>query len=100
MTSLSGQSEGLPVGVRVVDLTRILAGLYDTILLGDLGVEVIKIEVPGRGDDPRQWGPPFTAGGDSVYFLAANRNKRSLRDKGIVMPGEDVGADLRSLCAR
>jgi formyl-CoA transferase len=65
-------------GVRVVDLTRILAGPYCTMLLGDLGADVIKVEVPGRGDDTRQWGPPFTAGGESAYFLAANRNKRSL----------------------
>jgi len=65
-------------GVRVVDLTRILAGPFCTMLLGDLGAEIIKIEVPGRGDDTRQWGPPFTEGGESAYFLAANRNKRSL----------------------
>ncbi len=71
-------SDRLLDGVRVVDLTRILAGPYCTMLLGDLGADVIKVEVPGRGDDTRQWGPPFTAGGESAYFLAANRNKRSL----------------------
>ncbi len=65
-------------GVRVVDLTRVLAGPYCTMLLGDLGADVIKVELPGRGDDTRQWGPPFTASGESAYFLAANRNKRSL----------------------
>jgi formyl-CoA transferase len=65
-------------GVRVVDLTRILAGPFCTMLLGDLGAEVIKVEVPGRGDDTRQWGPPFAEGGESAYFLSANRNKRSL----------------------
>ncbi len=65
-------------GIRVVDLTRILAGPYCTMLLGDLGAEVIKIEIPGRGDDTRQWGPPFAEGGESAYFLATNRNKRSL----------------------
>src|SRR3990172_183080 len=65
-------------GVRVVDLTRILAGPFCTMLLGDLGAEVIKVELPGRGDDTRQWGPPFAEGGESAYFLAANRNKRSL----------------------
>lgn len=65
-------------GIRVIDLTRILAGPYCTMLLGDLGAEVIKIEIPGRGDDTRQWGPPFAEGGESAYFLAANRNKRSL----------------------
>ncbi len=78
MTNLSDRSEGLLDGVRVIDLTRILAGPYCTMLLGDLGADVIKIELPDRGDDTRQWGPPFTAGGQSAYFLAANRNKRSL----------------------
>jgi crotonobetainyl-CoA:carnitine CoA-transferase CaiB-like acyl-CoA transferase len=78
MTNLSDRSEGLLDGVRVIDLTRILAGPYCTMLLGDLGADIIKIELPDRGDDTRQWGPPFTAGGQSAYFLAANRNKRSL----------------------
>jgi len=78
MTNLPDPSEQLLEGVRVIDLTRILAGPYCTMLLGDLGADVIKIELPERGDDTRQWGPPFTAGGQSAYFLAANRNKRSL----------------------
>ncbi len=65
-------------GVRVIDLTRVLAGPYCTMLLGDLGADVIKVEIPGRGDDTRQWGPPFTDSGESAYFLSANRNKRSL----------------------
>ena len=65
-------------GVRVIDLTRVLAGPYCTMMLGDLGADVIKIEIPGRGDDTRQWGPPFTASGESAYFISANRNKRSL----------------------
>jgi formyl-CoA transferase len=64
-------------GIRVVDLTRSLAGPYCTMLLGDLGAEVIKIEQPGRGDESRQWGPPW-AGGESAYFLGVNRNKRSM----------------------
>ncbi len=71
-------SDPLLDGVRVLDLTRILAGPYCTMLLGDLGADIIKVEVPGRGDDTRQWGPSFTTGGESAYFLAANRNKRSL----------------------
>ncbi|MFQ5921430.1 MAG: CaiB/BaiF CoA transferase family protein [Anaerolineales bacterium] len=78
MTNIPDRSEKLLDGVRVIDLTRILAGPYCTMLLGDLGADVIKIEVPDRGDDTRQWGPPFTAGGESAYFLTANRNKRSL----------------------
>ena len=64
-------------GVRVLDLTRVLAGPYCTMFLGDLGAEVVKVEQPGRGDDTRSWGPPFQ-GGESAYFLCVNRNKRSV----------------------
>ena len=70
-------------GVRVLDLTRILAGPTSTQLLGDLGADVIKVERPGEGDDTRKWGPPFVEGregatGESAYYLCANRNKRSV----------------------
>jgi formyl-CoA transferase len=64
-------------GVKVLDLTRVLAGPYCTMFLGDLGAEVVKVEQPGVGDDTRGWGPPF-AGGESAYFLCVNRNKKSL----------------------
>ena len=64
-------------GVRVVDLTRILAGPYCTMMLGDMGAEVIKIEHPQGGDDTRGWGPPFL-NGVSTYFISINRNKKSL----------------------
>ena len=64
-------------GTRVVDLTRALAGPYCTLLLGDMGADVVKIELPGSGDETRQWGPPFVAG-ESSYFMSVNRNKRSL----------------------
>jgi formyl-CoA transferase/CoA:oxalate CoA-transferase len=63
--------------IRVVDLTQALAGPYCTMMLGDLGADVIKIEQPGRGDQSRGWGPPFVEG-ESAYFLSINRNKRSL----------------------
>jgi crotonobetainyl-CoA:carnitine CoA-transferase CaiB-like acyl-CoA transferase len=64
-------------GVRVLDLSRVLAGPYATMVLGDLGADVLKVEHPDRGDDTRHWGPPF-AGGESAYFLSINRNKRSI----------------------
>jgi crotonobetainyl-CoA:carnitine CoA-transferase CaiB-like acyl-CoA transferase len=64
-------------GVRVVDLTEALAGPYCTMILGDLGADVIKIERPGCGDQSRKWGPPFI-GTESAYFLSINRNKRSV----------------------
>lgn len=64
-------------GFRVLDMSRILAGPFCAMVLGDLGAEVIKVERPGTGDDTRAWGPPF-AGGESAYYLCANRNKKSL----------------------
>ena len=64
-------------GFRVLDLSRILAGPFCAMTLGDLGAEVIKVERPGSGDDTRAWGPPF-AGGESAYYLCANRNKKSI----------------------
>ena len=65
--------------VRVLDLTRVLAGPWATQTLGDLGAEVIKIERPGTGDDTRSWGPPYLSGTElSAYFLCTNRNKRSV----------------------
>ena len=63
-------------GVRVLDLTRVLAGPFCSMILGDMGAEVIKVEEPGKGDDTRSW-PPFV-GGEATYFLAVNRNKQSL----------------------
>src|SRR6187200_3098737 len=64
-------------GIRVVDLTRVMTGPYCTMMLGDLGAEVIKVELPGKGDDTRAWGPPFIDG-ESVYYLSINRDKRSI----------------------
>jgi crotonobetainyl-CoA:carnitine CoA-transferase CaiB-like acyl-CoA transferase len=64
-------------GVRVLDLSRVLAGPLATQILGDLGADVVKVERPGEGDDTRQWGPPFV-GSDAAYYLSLNRNKRSV----------------------
>ena len=74
---MSEANKGALHGIRVLDLTRVLAGPYCTMFLGDLGAEVVKVEQPGVGDDTRGWGPPF-AGGESAYFLCTNRNKKSL----------------------
>src|SRR5437660_972082 len=63
--------------VFVLDFTRVLSGPYCTMLLGDLGARVVKVEQPGRGDDTRAWGPPFVDG-ESAYFLSINRNKESV----------------------
>jgi crotonobetainyl-CoA:carnitine CoA-transferase CaiB-like acyl-CoA transferase len=79
-----GSNAPLPLaGIRVVDLTRVMTGPFCTMMLGDMGADVVKIEQPGRGDDTRHWGPPFVGGtadelGESAYFLSVNRNKRSL----------------------
>src|SRR5437764_6229369 len=64
-------------GIRVVDLSRVLAGPYCAMLLADLGADVIKVERPGEGDETRMWGPPF-ADGEAAYFLSVNRGKRSV----------------------
>ncbi|MFM5884901.1 MAG: CaiB/BaiF CoA transferase family protein [Novosphingobium sp.] len=86
-------------GIRVLDLSRVLAGPWCAQMLGDLGAEVIKVEQPGQGDDTRRWGPPFLADGsrDSAYYLCANRNKRSVA----IDIAKPEGADLvRRLAAR
>ncbi|HVG89179.1 MAG TPA: CoA transferase, partial [Gaiellales bacterium] len=71
-------SDPLPLaGLRVLDLTQVLAGPFATMMLGDLGADVIKVERPGEGDGSRRWGPPFE-GGESAYFMQVNRNKRSI----------------------
>lgn len=90
-------------GLRVLDLTRILAGPTATQLLGDLGADVVKIERPGQGDDTRSWGPPYLGNEkgqpttESGYYLAANRNKRSLA---IDITTEEGAATLRQLAAK
>jgi crotonobetainyl-CoA:carnitine CoA-transferase CaiB-like acyl-CoA transferase len=83
-TAISEPSSGALSHIRVLDLTRILAGPWATQLLGDLGADVIKVERPGAGDDTRTWGPPFVRDASSessdiaAYYLAANRNKRGI----------------------
>jgi crotonobetainyl-CoA:carnitine CoA-transferase CaiB-like acyl-CoA transferase len=90
-------------GVRVLDLTRILAGPTCTQLLGDLGAEVLKIERPGAGDDTRKWGPPYVEGqggaatAESAYYLCANRNKRSVA---VDIAGAEGQALVRRLLGR
>jgi len=64
-------------GIKVLDLSRALAGPYCTMMLADMGAEVIKLEMPGKGDDSRSYGPPFVEG-ESAYFMSVNRNKKSL----------------------
>ena len=86
-------------GVRVLDLSRVLAGPYATMVLADLGADVIKVEHPTRGDDTRHWGPPFAGEGDAreaAYFLSVNRNKRSI---GVDLKSEDGLQKVRNLAA-
>jgi crotonobetainyl-CoA:carnitine CoA-transferase CaiB-like acyl-CoA transferase len=65
-------------GTRIIDLSRVLAGPLSTMMLGDLGADVIKVERPGGGDETRAWGPPFDQRGESAYYLSTNRNKLSI----------------------
>lgn len=89
MTQVAGALEG----VRVLDLTRILAGPMCAMMLGDMGADVIKVEPPGTGDDTRTWGPPFV-GGEAAYFLGLNRNKRSMTLNMAVREGQEILAAL------
>jgi formyl-CoA transferase len=90
---VSSNSTGALEGLRVLDLTRILAGPLCAQMLGDMGADVIKIEPPGAGDDTRTWGPPFV-NGESAYFLGVNRNKRSLTLNMAVKSGQEILARL------
>ena len=91
-------------GVRVLDLSRAMAGPYCTMMLGDLGADVIKVERPGSGDESRGWGPPFVGQSDdnisgvSTYFLSVNRNKRSITVNLKSSEGQEVIQRLASMC--
>jgi crotonobetainyl-CoA:carnitine CoA-transferase CaiB-like acyl-CoA transferase len=90
---MTSAAAGALDGIRVLDLTRILAGPLCTMMLGDMGAEVLKVEPPLGGDDTRGWGPPFAAG-ESAYFLGINRNKRSLTLNMAVAAGQAILAGL------
>jgi crotonobetainyl-CoA:carnitine CoA-transferase CaiB-like acyl-CoA transferase len=83
-------------GLRVLDLSRVLAGPYCTMVLADLGADVVKIERPGSGDETRGWGPPY-AGGESAYYLSVNRGKRSCA---LDLSTDDGRRLALELCAR
>ena len=91
-------------GIRVLDLTRVLAGPWATQILADLGAEVIKVERPGRGDDTRQWGPPFLDDrdgretGDAAYFLGCNRGKKSITLDIAAPEGRAIAKSLALRC--
>ena len=82
--------------IRVLDLTRALSGPFATMILGDLGADVIKVEDTWFGDDTRRWGPPFQ-GDDAAYFLSINRNKRGLSVNLKTPEGQQI---MRKLAAR
>ncbi|MEO3826365.1 CoA transferase [Actinomadura sp. B10D3] len=98
MSTTTGDGRQLD-GVVVLDLSRALAGPYATMMLGDLGARVIKVEAPGTGDDTRGWGPPFVgeaAARESTYFLSCNRNKESI----ILDLKDDADKEMLSRLAR
>ena len=100
MTTNTGPLKGL----RILDMSRILAGPTCTQILGDLGADVIKIERPGTGDDTRKWGPPYVKDSDgndtseSAYYLCANRNKRSLTVDITKPEGQQIVRKLAAKC--
>jgi crotonobetainyl-CoA:carnitine CoA-transferase CaiB-like acyl-CoA transferase len=92
----SSRGPGPLAGVRVADLSRVLAGPYCTMVLADLGADVVKVERPEGGDETRSWGPPF-AGGEAAYYLSVNRNKRSAALDLSQPEGRELALEL---CAR
>ncbi|MCP3970110.1 MAG: CoA transferase [Rhodobacteraceae bacterium] len=103
MTTAGRPATGPLDGIRVLDLSRILAGPTAAQLLGDYGADILKIERPGGGDDTRKWGPPFVQGADgptdeSAYYLCANRNKRSVEADIATPQGAALVRDLLGHC--
>lgn len=99
----TGDGGGPLQGIKVLDLSRVLAGPFATQLLGDYGAEIIKIERPGAGDDTRGWGPPFSVSEDGVeklsaYFQSANRNKKSVAIDIARPEGAEIVRDLARHC--
>ncbi len=90
--------------IRVLDISRALAGPYCCMMLGDLGADVIKVELPGKGDESRQWGPPFVGDpysiypGESAYFMAINRNKRGITVNLKSSEGQEIIKSLAGKC--
>lgn len=103
MTTQKPKANGPLHGLRILDLSRILAAPFATQFLGDLGADIIKVERPGAGDDTRGWGPPYITGkdgnptGESAYYLSANRNKRSIA---IDMASPQGAETIRKLAAK
>ena len=99
----AGENNRPLAGLRILDISRALAGPYCTMMLGDLGADVIKVERPGFGDESRNWGPPFVGEpyasypGESAYYMAINRNKRSLTVNMKNEAGQDI---IKKLAAR
>jgi crotonobetainyl-CoA:carnitine CoA-transferase CaiB-like acyl-CoA transferase len=91
-----GARAGALSGIRVLDFTRVVSGPYATLMLGDLGADVVKVESLGEGDDTRAWGPPWV-GADSAYYLGLNRNKRSIA---VDLKTAEGAALARELAAR
>ncbi|HEX3361129.1 MAG TPA: CoA transferase [Solirubrobacterales bacterium] len=93
MTDLEGESPDSSLGpLKILDLSRVLAGPFATMMLADFGAEVTKVERPGGGDETRSWGPPYDERGEATYFQSVNRNKRSVV---IDMSTEEGLAELR-----
>lgn len=90
--------------IRILDLSRVLAGPYCTQMLGDLGAEILKVEKPGSGDDTRKWGPPFLQNGqgsntsESAYYLSCNRNKKSIAIDLTTPKGQEIVKSLIAQC--